>query len=100
MAIQTKAKPVTEFRTVDSKARLLLPKQFAGATVTFEMIDEGEIRIRKAVVVPESSLPTIEDTLRPLSKVDRVFFLNLIENPPAPTRALRAAAKRYRKRHG
>ena len=89
-----------EVRTVDSKSRLLLPKSFANATVTFEAISETEIVIRKAVVIPEASLPTIEDTLQPLSDTDRDIFLNLIDNPPPPNAAFRKAAKRYKSRHG
>ena len=91
---------VPEVRTVDSKARLVLPKGFANATVMFEAISETEILIRKAVVIAEASLPTIEDTLQPLSNRDRDIFLNLIDNPPAPNAAFRKAAKRYKARHG
>lgn len=91
---------VAEVRTVDSKARVLLPKNFASSTVTFEMLSETELVIRKAVVVPESMMPTIEDTLQPLSNVDRDFFLDLIDNPPAPNEALQKAAARYKKRYG
>jgi hypothetical protein len=92
--------PIAEVRIVDAKARVLLPKNFAGSTVVFEMINDTEILIRKAVVVPEASLPTIEDTLKPLSNEDRDFFLNLIDNPPEPNEALRKAAARYKKRYG
>ena len=91
---------VAEVRTVDSKARLVLPKGFANSTVMFESISETEIVIRKAVVIAEASLPTIEDTLQPLSDRDRDFFLNLIDNPPAPNAAFLAAAKRYKSRYG
>jgi len=37
--------------------------------------------------------------LKPLSNRDREFFLNLIENPPAPNAAFIAAARRYKERH-
>ena len=91
---------LAEVRTVDSKARLLLPKAFANSTVIFESISDTEIVIRKAVVIPEASLPTIEDTLQPLSNADRDFFLNLIDNPPEPNDAFRKAAERYKEWHG
>ena len=94
--------PITppEVRTVDSKCRLLLPKDYANATVTIELVGVGEIRIRKAVVVPEADLPLLEDGLKPLSKRDRDLFLGLLDNPPEPTPAFRAAATKYKKRHG
>ena len=85
---------------MDSKSRLLLPKEFTNSTVTIERISETEVRIRKAVVIPEASLPTIEDSLPPLSDEDRDFFLNLIDNPPEPNAAFRKAAKHYKKWHG
>jgi hypothetical protein len=87
-------------RTVDDKGRLLLHKEFANATVTVEQISASEFRVRKAVVIPESELPLVENQLRPLSDRDRDFFLNLIDHPPEPTSALRAAVAKSRKRHG
>lgn len=39
------------------------------------------------------------EPLRPLSNTDRDFFLQLMENPPAPNAAFREAAKRYKARH-
>jgi hypothetical protein len=89
-----------EVRTVDSKSRLLLPKEFANATVAVERVSENEIRIRKAVVVPADELPLIEDQLKPLSDRDRDLFLNLLDNPPEPTPALLKALKAHGKRHG
>jgi hypothetical protein len=87
-------------RTVDDRSRLILPTEFANATVTLERVGENEIRIRKAVVVPVDELPLIEDQLRPLSDRDRDLFLQLLENPPEPTPSFLKAAKEYRKRHG
>jgi hypothetical protein len=89
-----------EVRTVDAKSRLLLPKEFANATVTVERVGENEIRIRKAVVVPVDEFPLIEDQLKPLSDRDRDLFLHLLDNPPEPTSAFLKAAKLYKKRHG
>ena len=85
---------------MDSKSRLLLPKEFANATVTIERVSETEVRIRKAVVVAEDELPLMEDHLRPLSDRDRDLFLNLLDNPPEPTPAFLAAVKKHKKRHG
>lgn len=89
-----------EVRTVDAKSRLLLPKEFANATVTVERVGENEIRIRKAVVVPVDEFPLIEDQLKPLSDRDRDLFLSLLDNPPDPTPALRKALRLHKKRHG
>jgi hypothetical protein len=89
-----------EVRTVDAKSRLLLPKEFANATVTVERVGENEIRIRKAVVVPVDEFPFIEDQLKPLSDRDRDLFLHLLENPPEPTPALVKALNQHKKRHG
>ena len=89
-----------EVRTVDAKARVLLPKEFANATVTIEMVSATELRIQKAVVLPEAALPLMEDHLIPLSDRDRDRFLELIDHPPEPTPAFRAAAAKHKKRHG
>lgn len=91
---------MVEVRTVDTKSRLLLPKEFASATVTLERVSENEIRIRKAVVVPADELPLIEDQLKPLSDRDRDLFLSLLDNPPEPTPGLVKALKLHKKRHG
>jgi hypothetical protein len=89
-----------EVRTVDAKSRVLLPAEFAGATVMIERVGENEIRIRKAVVVPVDEFPFIENQLKPLSDRDRDLFLSLLENPPEPTPALRKALQLHKKRHG
>lgn len=99
-ATKAKKPAPAESRTVDSKSRLLLPKEFANATVLVERIGDNEIRIRKAVVMPVDEFPLIEDQLRPLSDRARDFFLNLLDNPPEPTAALVAAAAQHKKRHG
>jgi hypothetical protein len=79
---------------------MTLPKQFANSTVTMEIVSENEVRIRRAVVVPVADLPLIEQSLAPLSDRDRDLFLEMLDNPPKPNAAFRAAAKRYKKRHG
>jgi len=54
----------TETRSVDSKARLVLPKSFANATVIVEQVSETEVRVRRARVVAEDDLPRIEGSSR------------------------------------
>lgn len=94
-------RPVTaEVRTVDAKSRVTLPKVFANAMVKIDMVSDTEIRIQKAVVLPESDLPFLEGSLAPLSNRDRDVFLGLLDSPPEPTPAFRAAAARYKKRYG
>ena len=44
-----------ETRSTDAKGRVSLPKEFANATVIIEQVNENEIRIRKARVIPEDS---------------------------------------------
>jgi hypothetical protein len=87
------------FQAVDERGWLQLPKAFAGATVQVEATNDTELRIRKAVVIPASALPLMEDHLKPLSDRDRDLFLGLLDNPPKPTAAFRAAAKKYNESH-
>jgi uncharacterized protein (DUF1778 family) len=75
-----------EIRVTDSKARLTLPRSFANSTVLIEVRNENEIVIRKAKVIPLTEEP---ETIT-LSKVDWDRFVELLENPPAPTEALKA----------
>lgn len=83
------------FQAVDERGWVQLPKEFAGTTVQVEATSDTELRIRKAVVIPASALPLMEDHLKPLSDRDRDLFLGLLDNPPKPTAAFRAAAKKY-----
>ncbi len=89
-----------ETRTTDAKARLVLPKSFANATVIVEQVSETELRIRRARVVAEDELPFAEESAAALSDRDRDRFLELLSNPPAPTPALKAAATRHKTRRG
>jgi hypothetical protein len=89
-----------ETRTTDAKARLVLPKSFANATVIVEQLNETEIRVRRAKVVPEDELPFVEETSRVLTDRDRDRFLRLLAKPPAPTAALKAAVSRHKGRRG
>jgi uncharacterized protein (DUF1778 family) len=75
-----------EIRVTDSKARLTLPRSFANSTVLLEVRGENEIVIRKAKVVPLTEEPT---TIT-LSKTDWERFMELLENPPAPSEELKA----------
>ena len=86
----------TETRTTDSKARLVLPKGFANATVIIEQVSDSELRVRRAKVVAEDELAFAEESAVPLSGGDRDRFLSLLANPPAPTPALKKAASRHK----
>ena len=85
VSVTNTASNTPDIRAVDSKSRLLLPKDFANEMVTVERVGENEVRIRKAVVVPVDEFPFIEDHLKPLSDRDRDLFIRLLENPPEPT---------------
>jgi hypothetical protein len=89
-----------ETRTTDAKARVTLPRGFANVTVIIERVSETEVRIRKARVIPEDEMRFSEEERSPLSDRDRDRFLDLLDNPPKPTAALRRAAARHAKRHG
>jgi hypothetical protein len=90
----------TETRTTDAKARLVLPKSFANATVIIEQISETELRVRRAKVVAEDDFPFAEESASPLSDRDRDRFLELLATPPAPNAALKKAAARHKARRG
>ena len=89
-----------ETRSTDAKGRVSLPKAFANATVIIEQVSDTEIRIRKAVIVPEDEVRFYEEGSAPLSDADRDRFLELLENPPAPNSALTHAAQKHAERHG
>ncbi len=89
----------TETRTTDSKGRVTLPRGFANSSVIIEQVSDTEVRIRKAVIIPEDELAFFEQSAAPLSDRDRDLFLAMLDNPPKPTAALKKAA-RMLKRHG
>ena len=60
-----------ETRSTDAKGRICLPKAFANATVIIEQVSDTEVRIRKAVVIPEDDISFYEETAPPLSDRDR-----------------------------
>lgn len=90
----------TETRTTDAKARVTLPRSFANATVILEQVSDTEVRIRKAVVIPEDEVVFREEIVTPLSDRDRDRFLAILDDPSPPNKALRDAIKRYKQRHG
>jgi hypothetical protein len=85
-----------ETRSTDSKGRISLPKSFANATVIIDQLSETELRIRKAVVIPEDEVRFYEESTAPLSDADRDKFLKLLDHPPEPSPSLKRAAKRRR----
>ena len=89
-----------ETRSTDSKGRISLPKAFANATVIIDQVSDTEVRIRKAVVIPEDEIRFYEETARPLTDRDRDRFLDLLDNPPAANAALKRAIEKHAKPHG
>ena len=51
-----------ESRKTDAKGRVSSPRSFANATVIIEEINDMEIRIRKAVVMPEADARFLEES--------------------------------------
>jgi Protein of unknown function (DUF1778) len=84
-----------ETRTTDSKARVRLPKAFANATVIVEQVSDTEVRVRKALVIPEDDVRFDEESAIPLSDRDRDLFLALLDRPPSANQALRQAAENH-----
>jgi len=89
-----------ETRSTDSKGRISLPKAFANATVIIDQVSDTEVRIRKAVVIPEDEVRFYEETASPLTDRDRDRFLELLDNPPAANAALKRAMRKHAKPHG
>ncbi len=85
-----------ETRSTDSKGRICLPKGFANATVIIDQLSDTEIRIRKAVVIPEDEVRFYEEMTAPLSDADRDRFLQMLDNPSEPSPALKHAGARHR----
>lgn len=89
----------SETRTTDAKARLVLPKSFANATVVVEQVSETAVRVRRAKVVAEDEIAFVEEATVPLADRDR-RFLELLASPPAPTPAFKRAAACHEARRG
>lgn len=89
-----------ETRSTDAKGRICLPRAFANATVIIDQVSDIELRIRKAVVMPQDEVRFDEETAVPLSDRDRDLFIKLVDHPPKANAALRRAAARNARRHG
>jgi hypothetical protein len=87
-------------RFTDKKARLILPARFANSAVLVEEVSETELRIRKAIILPEDEVPFTEEQRSPLSDEDRDFLLSLLATPPKGNADLKKAAKERRRYHG
>ncbi len=87
-------------RTTDAKGRVTLPRDFANATVIIEHLNDTELRVRKARIVPEEEFRFREENPTVLSNEARDRFIELLDNPPKPNAALRRAARRHAKRNG
>lgn len=88
-----------ETKTTDSKARVILPRGFASTTVVVDQLSDTEVRIRKAIVIPEDEVRFYEESAVKLSDRDRDRFLDLLDNPPPATDALRRAFQKQKERH-
>jgi hypothetical protein len=86
-------------RFTDKKARLILPARFANSAVLIEEVSETELRVRKAVILPEDEAPFTEEHRAPLSDEDRDFVLSLLASPAKANADLKKAAKQHRRRH-
>jgi len=76
-------------RSTDAKGRISLPKAFANATVIIEQVNENELRIRKARVIPEDEIRFVEETPIVLSDRARQQFLQALDHPPKPNANVR-----------
>jgi hypothetical protein len=59
--------------------------------VIVEQVSDTEVRIRKAALIPEEEVRFAEEMRTPLSDRDHDQFLDMLDNPPEPTDALRRA---------
>ncbi len=78
-----------ETRSTDAKGRVSLPKAFANATVIIEQLNENELRIRKARVIPVNEIRFSEDAPVVLSDGERERFVQALDRPAKPNAALR-----------
>jgi hypothetical protein len=89
-----------ETRSTDAKGRVSLPKAFANAIVIIEQVNENELRIRKASVIPEDELRFAEETPIILSNRDSEQFFQALDHPPKPNAALRRLMAGKAKKRG
>ena len=81
-----------ELRETDGKGRVTLPRGYANATLLIEVVNDVELRIRKAKVVPltsEGEPRFSEEEPLVLSGADKDFFLEMLDNPPKANDALK-----------
>jgi hypothetical protein len=84
-------------RFTDKKARLILAARFASSAVLIEEVSDTELRIRKAVILPEDEVPFTEEQRSPLSDEDGDFLLSLLSAPPKANATLKKAAREHRR---
>jgi hypothetical protein len=89
-----------EARSTDAKGRVSLPKAFANATVIIEQLNENELRIRKARVIPEDEIRFSEEAPVALSDRERERFLQALDHPPKPNAVLRRLMAGKAKKRG
>ena len=89
-----------EARSTDAKGRVCLPKTFANATVIIEQLNENELRIRKARVIPEDEIRFSEEAPIVLSDGERERFLQALDHPRKANAALRRLMAGKAKKHG
>jgi Protein of unknown function (DUF1778) len=87
-------------KSTDAKGRVSLPKAFANTTVIIEQVNESELRIRKARVIPEDEIRFSEESPIILSDEERERFLRALDHPPEPQAALRRLMGAKAKKRG
>jgi hypothetical protein len=96
--VETYAGPET--RSTDAKGRVGLRNTFAKATVITKQLNENELRIRKARVIPEDEIRFSEEASVVLSNRERDRFLRALDHPPKPNAALRRLMAREAETRG
>jgi uncharacterized protein (DUF1778 family) len=65
-----------------------------------EQLNENELRIRKARVIPEDEIRFSEEATVVLSDRERERFLQALDHPPKPNAALRRLTAGKAEKHG
>jgi hypothetical protein len=76
-------------RSTDAKGRISLPIAFANATVIIEQLNENELRIRKARVIPVDEIRFSEEVQVVLS--DHEWLVQTLDAPPMRNAAVSRA---------
>ena len=87
----------TELRETDSKGRVTLPRGYANATLLIDVVNDVELRIRKAKVVPlnaDGEPRFVEEEALALAGADRDAFLAALDSPPPANEALKKLLKK------